>query len=434
MTLPSVEIPDLPAELHRLLDQVPAGAVTTYGDLARALGDVAAARWVGAYLAHHSHSEDCPCHRVVRQTGEIGLYVAGDPHAKAGLLGQEGIVVADGRVPLRELRFSEFGSSAPLLALRERQERLPGELRLTPLKASVRTIAGVDVSYASPASGVAAYVKLDAATGEMLWSTTVRAAVTFPYIPGYLTFRELPLHRALFEQVRGENQEADVTLVDGNGILHPRRAGSASACGVAVAARTIGIGKKLLCGSVSLDGLVPGEARPVRHQGEQIGVAMRSGTRNRPFFASSRTSNRHTRDDRRRSAITRPTTAAAAHLSRRPPQSPGSRETHRPLKTRRGASRPRRRASSDPSVSLADWIPAFAGMTTNSSTSVLKATLLPSVRPRQPNYCFALIASSSCSARKTISTSLCFRAPSSFGFAASPSSAKSFWACSRCRH
>jgi deoxyribonuclease V len=286
MTLLSAEIPDLPVELDRLLRQIPAGSVTTYGNLARALGDVVAARWVGEYLASHPHTEECPCHRVVRQTGEIGLFVTGNPQDKIDLLRDEGVVTTNGRVSLQERLVAELDSSSPLMALRDRQADLPNALVLTGLKGPVRSIGGVDISYASATQGVAAYVRLDAVTGELLWSTTVSAPVTFPYIPGYLTFRELPLHAALFEQVRKADQQADVTLIDGNGILHPRRAGSASACGVAVATPTIGIGKKLLCGQVSLDDLPPGEARPVIHQREQVGVAIRSGKRNRPFFAS----------------------------------------------------------------------------------------------------------------------------------------------------
>ena len=62
------------------------------------------------------------------------------------------------------------------------------------------------------------YVRVNAVTLEVLWSTTVTAPVSFPYIPNYLTFRELPLFTVLFDRVRDEGQEADVTLVDGNGI------------------------------------------------------------------------------------------------------------------------------------------------------------------------------------------------------------------------
>ena len=91
-----IDIPDLPLQLRELLEQVPAGRVTTYGDLAEALGDVAAARWVGSYLLDHPHDGDCPCHRVVRRTGELGLFITGDEADKQRRLTADGVPVSDG--------------------------------------------------------------------------------------------------------------------------------------------------------------------------------------------------------------------------------------------------------------------------------------------------------------------------------------------------
>lgn len=286
MSLLLADVPDLPAELERLLAQIPRGGVSTYGDLARALGDVKAARWVGEYLLEHPHHEGCGCHRVVRKGGEVGLYITGDPHDKAARLQAEGVAICGDRVVLPRALFTEFQCDAPLARLRRLQEAMPQQVELCPLERTPRTVGGIDVSYVSVHEGVAAYVRIDAATHKVLWSTTVRGAVTFPYIPGYLTFRELPLFVRLFEQVRQAGQEAPVTLVDGNGILHPRRAGSASAVGVAVETPTIGISKKLLCGSVELNGLPAGQPREVIEQQEPIGVALKAGPKSRPFFAS----------------------------------------------------------------------------------------------------------------------------------------------------
>jgi deoxyribonuclease V len=280
------DVPDLPAELQRLLEQIPAGRVSTYGDLARALGDVSAARWVGEYLREHPHEENCGCHRVVRKGGEVGLFVTGDPQEKIARLEAEGIAIDGDRAVLAGTLHTEFYCDGPLATLRELQQRLPERVEICPLEHEARTIGGIDVSYVSPREGVAAYVRVDAKTHELLWSTTVRGPVTFPYIPGYLTFRELPLFVHLFDEVRRARQEAPVTLVDGNGILHPRRAGSASAVGVAVGTPTIGISKKLLCGRVEVEGLSIGEPREVIHDEQRIGVAMQAGPGNRPFFAS----------------------------------------------------------------------------------------------------------------------------------------------------
>jgi len=286
MSLLQTDVPDLPAELRQLLQQIPPGSVSTYGDLARALGDVVAARWIGEYLADHPHDDDCNCHRVVRKGGDVGLYVSGDPADKLERLVAEGVAVNAFRVNKSVPAVSQFGCDAPLQVLRHQQEQLPQQIELCPAERNIRTVAGVDVSYVTPQWGVAAYARVDLKTQRVLWSTTVSGPVRFPYIPGYLTFRELPLYVRLFEKVRKEGQEAHVTLVDGNGILHPRRAGSASAAGVAVETATIGIGKKLLCGGVDLDDLPARAPREIIHEGEQIGVAMRNSLSSRPFFVS----------------------------------------------------------------------------------------------------------------------------------------------------
>lgn len=281
-----IDVPDLPAELSSLLEQIPTGLVTTYGDLARALGDVRAARWVGEYLLAHPHTTACPCHRVVRKDGDVGLFITRDVGDKISRLTADGVCVSNGRVPLDRFGFADFKSAAPLTTLRNVQLRLPDQVAIRPADRPIRSVGGIDVSYVSPDWGIAAYVRIDVVSQEVLWSTTIGGPVPFPYIPNYLTFRELPLFAKLFDEVRRCDQEAAVTIVDGNGILHPRRAGSASALGVAVGTPTVGVGKKLLCGYVELADLNSHQPREVVHEGEVIGFAMKSGDRSRPFFAS----------------------------------------------------------------------------------------------------------------------------------------------------
>ena len=65
-------VPDLTLCLRQLLSQVPAGLVTTCGDLAEALGNRIAAKWDGHFALHHDHDADCACHRVLRAGGEPG--------------------------------------------------------------------------------------------------------------------------------------------------------------------------------------------------------------------------------------------------------------------------------------------------------------------------------------------------------------------------
>lgn len=280
------EIPDLPRELWTLLDQVPAGRVTTYGDLARALGDVKAARWVGELLLEHEHGPECPCHRVVRSTGEVGLYVTRDPKEKIARLVAEGIEIDANRVDLKLFGFHDFTSKKPLQKLAEFQTRIPERVVLSPLSDLPDAVGGVDVSYLSPREAVSAYALVETASGELLWSKTLRQSVRFPYIPGYLTFREVPIHLELLNAVEADGRLADVLFVDGNGILHHRGAGIATQLGVILDRPTIGVGKSLLCGHVDLKEQSRGEARPVDYNGRTVAMALRSAASHKPIYIS----------------------------------------------------------------------------------------------------------------------------------------------------
>lgn len=276
---------DLPGELAAMLRQVPAGRVTTYGDLARALGHVSAARWVGEYLMDHPHDADCPCHRVIRSDGTPGLYIAGGETAKRSRLRRESVRIGDRCIDLSE-RFNAFRTSAPLRALTEFQHSVPARLELVPLRRDVATVAGIDIAYVSDHEAVAACVLLDAESLETIWSTTLTEPARFPYIPGYLTFREAPLMLRAWEAACAAGHAADVVFIDGNGYLHPRRAGIACSFGVLAGVPTIGVGKTLLCGRVDLEGMTDAEMRPVVHESECVGMAVKSGVRSRAVYVS----------------------------------------------------------------------------------------------------------------------------------------------------
>jgi deoxyribonuclease V len=282
----NLPIPDLPAELRALLNQIPRGRVTTYGDLAEALGDRHAARWVAEFLLDHPHAARCPCHRVVRLTGEVGGYVSRIVAEKAGRLEAEGIAVRDGRVDLEPFRFRQFRSSRPLAALKRVQEEMPARVKLEPFLHTPDCVAGVDVAYPQPQRAVGAYALVDVAGGALLWSTTLETEVAFPYISGYLAFRELPVLLQLVERARAEDRLADVVLVDGHGLLHHRHAGIATHLGIVANIPTIGVGKKLLCGQVNLQEMSPTEPRPILHDACLVGMALKAKASSRPIFVS----------------------------------------------------------------------------------------------------------------------------------------------------
>ncbi|MHB8898993.1 MAG: endonuclease V [Thermoguttaceae bacterium] len=280
-------LPDLPRCLQTLLRQVPPGRLTTYGNLALALGSPAAARWVGHWMLHHDHGPECCCHRVVRSDGSLGGYAGGEPTLKAQRLRAEGILLHDDRVAdVAGNAFRDFNSTEPLAALSRLQLELASKVRLRGRTTMPATLAGVDVSY-SGRHATGAYVLWDVSRAEIVWSTTVTRQIDFPYITGYLSFRELPVLLALLESAANSARLADVLIVDGSGVLHPRGIGIACHLGVVASIPAIGVSKRLLAGQVDLKDIAAGESRPVVLQGRRLGAALRpTPSGRRPIFIS----------------------------------------------------------------------------------------------------------------------------------------------------
>jgi deoxyribonuclease V len=280
-----LEIPDIKQETLELLLQIPKGKVTTYRALAVALGDEVAARAVGQIMAQNEQPDKYPCYKVVHASGEVGNYSApGGTAEKVARLKAEGIEIRDGRIAnLHRYLFTDFESSQPLKRLRRLQEELSASISLVP-QGEPKTVGGVDVSYGERA--VAAYALFDLEGKRLVDSETVVQEIAFPYIPTYLAFRELPILQRLLEKVRDKGKLADVVMIDGNGILHPRHAGIASHLGVLLDIPTIGITKSLLCGEVDLRDMEPGEARYVLLGGERVGAALKTTPRAQPIYVS----------------------------------------------------------------------------------------------------------------------------------------------------
>ncbi len=292
------ELPDMQAELWQLVAQIPPGSVTTYGALAEALGDRAAARWVGQVLLNDEEAARYPTHRVLRAGGELGAFCeAGGTVEKRRRLQHEGVEVVGERVDLAPCEFVAFEGSRPLTALRQRQEDLRKRLVLGPPSHAVTTVAGVDVSYRG-GEAVAAYAVVerrpdrDAFDSPMadgpLWSCVARRPVRFPYISSYLAFRELPVLLDLWQEVTHCGPRPDVVLVDGSGILHPRRLGVAAMFGVLIDWPTIGVTKKRLFGRRDRD-VAPGAGQiaAICEDGEQLGWAVWPTTGSeRPLYVS----------------------------------------------------------------------------------------------------------------------------------------------------
>ena len=138
-----------------------------------------------------------------------------------------------------------------------------------------RTIAGFDVGFEDDgATTRAAAVLLDADTLDVIDQQVARLPTRMPYIPGLLSFRELP---ALLEALAMLAHAPDLAFVDGHGIAHPRRLGIAAHFGVATGLPSIGVAKKILVGEARMalhD--MRGAFTPLRSGKEQIGWLLRS--------------------------------------------------------------------------------------------------------------------------------------------------------------
>lgn len=97
---------DFDQQVYKVLKQIPAGAVATYGDIAKAIGSPKASRAVGNALNRNPHAPKVPCHRVVRSDGSLGGYAFGTKK-KIALLKKEGVEVKNGKVDLSTYRVQQ---------------------------------------------------------------------------------------------------------------------------------------------------------------------------------------------------------------------------------------------------------------------------------------------------------------------------------------
>lgn len=147
----------------------------------------------------------------------------------------------------------------------------------------IRTVAGVDVSQQGFVSK-AAVVLLTYPGMDILEKSVAKLPVSFPYIPGLLAFREIPVILKAFNNLK---QWPEIALVDGHGYAHPRRFGLACHLGVILGLPTIGCAKSRLVGEYKEPGKTKGSKRKLVHKGELIGYVVRSRTNVKPVFISS---------------------------------------------------------------------------------------------------------------------------------------------------
>lgn len=164
------------------------------------------------------------------------------------------------------------------------QQQLRGFVRVEDDFGEIRTVAGVDVGFEQKntitraAVAVLAYPSL-----ELIASAIARQPTRFPYVPGLLSFREIP---AVLEALQQLERLPDLLLCDGQGIAHPRRMGIATHLGLLLDRPTIGVGKSRLLGTHEEPGLEKGQWQPLHDKEEEIGCVLRTRTGVKPLFIS----------------------------------------------------------------------------------------------------------------------------------------------------
>ncbi|MFI6366570.1 endonuclease V [Nocardia sp. NPDC050630] len=146
-----------------------------------------------------------------------------------------------------------------------------------------RAIAGLDSAYDDETgTTAAAAVVLDSATLDPVDSAIAHGAVGFPYVPGLLSFRELPLTLAALEKLR---TTPDLLVCDGYGLAHPRRFGLACHVGILTGTPTIGVAKTPW-GDYREPGPERGAGSDITMDGEVVGRALRTRRGAKPVFVS----------------------------------------------------------------------------------------------------------------------------------------------------
>ena len=174
---------------------------------------------------------------------------------------------------------------------REVQADLACKVEFTPLKKGPKLIAGIDCAFSKDGERIfAAVIVLRLPQFELVEMVNAARKVTFPYIPGLLSFREAPVCIAAVEKLQNQ---PDLFIIDGQGIAHPRRLGLAAHLGLFLDQPTIGCAKSRLTGTYEEPPLEKGsycllkdEKRKQKSQPETIGAVVRTRSNVKPVFVS----------------------------------------------------------------------------------------------------------------------------------------------------
>lgn len=165
------------------------------------------------------------------------------------------------------------------------QEQLRGQVITQDQLGEVRYVAGVDVGFEQEGKITrAAVAVLDFPALTLHEQAIARLPTSFPYVPGYLSFREIPAVVAALQKL---HTLPDLLLCDGQGIAHPRRFGIACHLGVLTGLPSIGVAKSRLVGRFEEPAISKGSWSRLLDGEETIGAVLRTRERIKPLFISS---------------------------------------------------------------------------------------------------------------------------------------------------
>lgn len=164
------------------------------------------------------------------------------------------------------------------------QLEMQEQIVLKPLGKEIGTIAGADISFNKNSTTVYAGIVVLSYPGMIVQSySLIVSETTFPYVPGYLAFREVPPLMLAWQQLP---EKPDLLILDGQGITHPRKMGIASHFGVLNDQPTIGCAKSMLYGKFDELGTEAFSSEPILNKGEVLGYALRTKKQVQPVYIS----------------------------------------------------------------------------------------------------------------------------------------------------
>lgn len=164
------------------------------------------------------------------------------------------------------------------------QQNLRQDILTTDDLGSVSTVAGIDVGFEESGNITrAAVAVLSFPELRLVEQAIARRPTCFPYVPGLLSFREVP---AVLDALQNLSTTPDLLLCDGQGTAHPRRFGIACHIGLLTGLPAIGVGKSLLVGKHTEVPDQKGAWVPLQHKGDTIGAVLRTRVGTKPLYIS----------------------------------------------------------------------------------------------------------------------------------------------------